>query len=90
MKKKKLGFNMPGNVAILEPCTARQFVRHATVALAQNEFADLGDSDLAAARELWEVKAAFEALLELYRASMGQECQRVVLRIEKFRRKHNL
>ena len=90
MGKKKLGFNVPGNVAVLESCTARQFVRHATVALAQNEFADLGNTDLATASELWEVETALEALLEQYRASMGKDCQRVVQRIEKFKRKYNL
>ena len=74
----------------LATCTARQYVRQGVVALAKEKFADLGSSDLEAASELWEVKAALDDLREQYRAGMDQDCQRVVRRIDKFKHKHNL
>ena len=91
MGKKRSDRNLSGNVGVLEPCTTRQFVRQGLVAMAKAEFANLGSSDLDEAQELWEVTSALDVLREQYRAGIAsKKCQRVVRRIEKFKRQHNL
>ena len=90
-----MGTNQAGGrasqaVITLAPGTVRQSVRQGIVALAKEKFADLGSLTLEAAGELWEVKDVLDDLREQYRAGMDQNCQRVVRRIDKFKRQHNL
>ena len=90
MGKKGIGFNAPNNVALLEPCTARQFVRHAVVDLTKTTFCDLQDESLEQATERWQVVNALDSLYAAYKACMGAENAKVARRIEKFRHKHNI
>jgi hypothetical protein len=88
--KKRIGFNTLSNVALLEPCTARQFVRHAVVDLTKRTFCDLQDESLEQATERWQVVNALDSLHAAYAACVGEENARVARRIEKFRQQNKI
>ena len=90
MGKKHSDRPMSGTIGTMEPLTTRQYVRHGLVTMAKIEFADLNSSGLDGASELWEVLAELDTLRDQYRASLDKKSQRVVRRIDKFKRQHNL